>query len=54
MFKNGGTVLQVDKNGIQIATTDAEDKSRMATRQKPMAQDLLNGRADWFLVGKQL
>lgn len=52
-----GTILQADKNGIQIAT--AEGVLNLTQLQpagkKPMsAQDLLNGRADWFSAGKVL
>ena len=55
--KTAGTVLQADKNGIQIATTDGVLNllELQPAGKKPMsAQDLLNGRADWFSVGKQL
>ena len=55
--KTAGTILQADKNGIQIATTDGVLNllELQPAGKKPMsAQDLLNGRADWFSVGKQL
>lgn len=55
--KTAGTVLQADKNGIQIATTDGVLNllELQPAGKKPMsAQDLLNGRADWLSVGKQL
>ncbi|HDR0995483.1 methionyl-tRNA formyltransferase [Pasteurella multocida] len=52
-----GTILSADKNGIQIAT--AEGVLNLLQLQlagkKPMdARDLLNGRAEWFPVGKVL
>lgn len=52
-----GTILTADKQGIQIAT--AEGVLNLLQLQpagkKPMsAQELLNGRADWFTVGKVL
>ncbi|QLB12223.1 methionyl-tRNA formyltransferase [Bisgaardia hudsonensis] len=52
-----GAVLQADKNGIQIATADGVLNLLQLQPQgkKPMlVQDLLNGRADWFKVGKVL
>ncbi|EFX92871.1 methionyl-tRNA formyltransferase [Actinobacillus ureae ATCC 25976] len=55
--KVAGTVLQVDKNGIQIATQDGvlNITQLQPSGKKPMSvQDFLNGRADWFVVGKQL
>lgn len=55
--KTVGTVLQADKNGIQIATQDGvlNITQLQPSGKKPMsAQDFLNGRADWFAVGKQL
>ncbi|MGF7434046.1 methionyl-tRNA formyltransferase [Pasteurella bettyae] len=55
--KPAGTILQADKTGIQITT--AEGVLNLLQLQpagkKPMSvQDLLNGRADWFPVGKVL
>ncbi|XWY19164.1 methionyl-tRNA formyltransferase [Bisgaard Taxon 45] len=55
--KAAGTILSADKNGIQIAT--AEGVLNLLLLQpagkKPMAvRDLLNGRAEWFPVGKVL
>lgn len=55
--KAAGTVLQADKNGIQIATQDGvlNITQLQPSGKKPMSvQDFLNGRADWFAVGKQL
>lgn len=55
--KATGTVLQADKNGIQIATQDGvlNITQLQPSGKKPMSvQDFLNGRADWFAVGKQL
>ena len=49
-----GKILKADKNGIQIATTDGVLNllQLQPAGKKPMsAQDLLNGRADWFTVG---
>ena len=50
-----GTIISADKNGIQIATADGVLNllQLQPAGKKPMsAQDLLNGRADWFAVGK--
>ena len=57
MDKPAGTILSVDKKGIQIAT--AEGVLNLLQLQpagkKPMSvQDFLNGRSDWFKVGKVL
>ncbi|WP_440201826.1 methionyl-tRNA formyltransferase [Actinobacillus pleuropneumoniae] len=55
--KAAGTVLQADKNGIQIATQEGvlNITQLQPSGKKPMSvQDFLNGRADWFAVGKQL
>ncbi|WP_064431702.1 methionyl-tRNA formyltransferase [[Haemophilus] ducreyi] len=52
-----GTVLQVDKNGIQIATSEGVLNITQLQPQgkKPMSvQDFLNGRANWFSLGKKL
>ncbi|AWW33797.1 methionyl-tRNA formyltransferase [Mannheimia varigena] len=55
--KPAGTVVNVDKTGIQIATQDGvlNITQLQPAGKKPMSvQDFLNGRADWFTVGKQL
>ena len=55
--KTPGTILAADKQGIQIATADGVLNllQLQPAGKKPMsAQDLLNGRADWFQVGKVL
>lgn len=55
--QTAGTVLQVNKQGIQIATADGvlNITQLQPAGKKPMAvQDFLNGRGDWFEVGKQL
>lgn len=52
-----GTIIKADKQGIQIATKDGvlNLKQLQPAGKKPMsAQDLLNGRQDWFEVGKVL
>ncbi|OOF67907.1 methionyl-tRNA formyltransferase [Rodentibacter caecimuris] len=52
-----GTILSADKSGIQIATADGvlNLQQLQPAGKKPMsAQDLLNGRADWFTIGKVL
>lgn len=54
---NAGTVLAVDKQGIQIATIDGVLNITQLQPQgkKPMSvQDFLNGRADWFKVGETI
>lgn len=51
---DAGTVLSVDKHGIQIATSEGVLNliQLQPSGKKPMsAQDFLNGRADWFEVG---
>lgn len=53
--KPEGTILRADKNGIQIATVDGVLNllQLQPAGKKPMsAQDLLNGRAEWFTIGK--
>ncbi|MFD0965619.1 methionyl-tRNA formyltransferase [Seminibacterium arietis] len=55
--KVAGTILSADKNGIQIATSDGVLnllQLQPAGKKVMSAQDLLNGRADWFAVGKVL
>ena len=55
--KPAGTILSADKNGIQIATVDGVLNllQLQPAGEKPMsAQDLLNGRAEWFTIGKVL
>lgn len=55
--KPAGTVLAVEKNGIQIATADGVLKltQLQPAGKKPMSvQDFLNGRAEWFQVGSVL
>lgn len=55
--KTAGTVLNVSKNGIEIATTEGvlNITQLQPSGKKPMSvQDFLNGRADWFKVGETL
>lgn len=55
--KTAGTILNVDKTGIQIATQKGvlNITQLQPAGKKPISvQDFLNGRADWFKVGKQL
>ena len=52
-----GTILQADKKGICIATSDGALNMTLLqpAGKKPMsAQDLLNSRKAWFEVGKIL
>ncbi|WP_373777704.1 methionyl-tRNA formyltransferase [Glaesserella sp.] len=52
--KPAGTVLAVNKQGIQIATADGvlNITQLQPAGKKPMnVQDFLNGRADWFKAG---
>lgn len=52
-----GTVLAVEKSGIQIATAEGvlNITQLQPSGKKPMSvQDFLNGRADWFKVGAML
>ncbi len=53
--KPAGTILSVDKKGIQIATKEGVLNllQLQPAGKKPISvQDFLNGRADWFQVGK--
>lgn len=55
--KTVGTVLAVNKNGIQIATQQGvlNITQLQPAGKKPMSvQDFLNGRGDWFKVGSVL
>ncbi|MGX2974018.1 methionyl-tRNA formyltransferase [Ursidibacter arcticus] len=55
--KIAGTILAVDKNGIQIATQEGvlNITQLQPAGKKPMfIQDFLNGRSDWFEIGKIL
>ncbi|PID51341.1 MAG: methionyl-tRNA formyltransferase [Pasteurellales bacterium] len=55
--KPAGTILSVDKTGIQIATQQGVLNITQLQPQgkKPMMiQDFLNGRADWFKVGDKI
>lgn len=52
-----GSVLKADKNGIHVATADGVLnllQLQPAGKKTMSAQDLLNGRADWFSLGKVL
>lgn len=52
-----GTLLQADKNGIQVVTANGVLNllQLQPAGKKPMsAQELLNGRSAWFAVGKIL
>ena len=49
-----GTILRADKSGIQIATQDGVINMTLLqpAGKKPMsAQDFLNSRKAWFIVG---
>ena len=55
--KPAGTILSADKNGIQIATVYGVLNllQLQPAGKKPMSvQNLLNGRAEWFTIGKVL
>lgn len=55
--KTAGTVLNVSKNGIEIATAEGvlNITQLQPSGKKPMSvQDFLNGRADWFKFGETL
>lgn len=52
-----GTIVQANKQGIQIATANGVLNLTLLqpAGKKPMsAQDLLNGRSDWFVVGQRV
>ncbi|OCG20383.1 methionyl-tRNA formyltransferase [Gilliamella sp. App4-10] len=52
-----GTILQADKNGICIATSEGAlnmTKLQPAGKKPMSAQDLLNSRKSWFVVGEKL
>lgn len=55
--KRPGEIVQADKNGIQVATTDGilNIEELQPAGKKPMkAQDLLNSRREWFTPGNIL
>lgn len=55
--KPAGTILQADKTGICVATSDGALNMTLLqpAGKKPMAaQDLLNSRKAWFTVGEKL
>lgn len=55
--KPAGTVLSVEKSGIQIATADGvlNITQLQPAGKKPMSvQDFLNGRGEWFKIDKTL
>ncbi|WP_439239915.1 methionyl-tRNA formyltransferase [Lonepinella sp. BR2474] len=55
--KTAGSIIAVDKHGIQIATAQGvlNITQLQPAGKKPMwVQDFLNGRADWFKVGNVL
>jgi len=55
--KQPGEIIQADKNGIQIATTDGVlniEELQPAGKKAMKAQDLLNSRREWFTVGNIL
>ncbi|CNE20268.1 methionyl-tRNA formyltransferase [Yersinia nurmii] len=52
-----GTIVQADKQGIQVATADGvlNMTQLQPAGKKPMsAADLLNSRREWFTIGNQL
>lgn len=52
-----GTIIQADKQGIQIATSDGilNITQLQPAGKKPMAvQDILNSRKEWFIAGTKL
>ncbi|WP_392561360.1 methionyl-tRNA formyltransferase [Orbus sturtevantii] len=52
-----GTILQADKNGIQIATAEGIinlTQLQPAGKKSMSAADILNSRQAWFSIGKQL
>ncbi|MFD1804993.1 methionyl-tRNA formyltransferase [Pasteurella oralis] len=55
--KPAGTILSADKKGIQVATAEGVLnllQLQPAGKKSMSAQELLNGRAEWFTVGKVL
>ncbi|MDN3653050.1 methionyl-tRNA formyltransferase [Thalassotalea ponticola] len=52
-----GTILQADKHGIVVATGNGAlqlESLQLPGKKAMSAADLLNGRADWFVVGKDI
>jgi len=52
-----GTIIAADKQGIQVATAEGIlniTQLQPAGKKAMSAQDLLNSRRDWFIVGKTL
>lgn len=52
-----GTIISADKQGLEIATTDGNlliTQMQLPGKKALSVADVLNSRADWFIVGSQL
>ncbi|MNL65948.1 Methionyl-tRNA formyltransferase [compost metagenome] len=52
-----GTIIEANKQGIQVATNDGIlnlESLQPAGKKAMSAQDLLNSRREWFTPGKHL
>lgn len=52
-----GTIIKVDKNGIDVATTDQAlrlEIIQLPGKKSLAVKDILNGRSDWFAVGSSI
>ena len=52
-----GTILKVDKTGIEVATTNGAlrlEVIQLPGKKALPVKDLLNGRSDWFAVGSHI
>ena len=55
--KTPGTIIAADKHGIVVATTDGAlnlELIQLPGKKALSAQDILNGRSDWFVVGSNI
>jgi methionyl-tRNA formyltransferase len=52
-----GTIIKVDKEGIEVATTDGSlrlEVIQLPGKKALPVKDILNGRSDWFVVGSNI
>ena len=54
---DAGTIIKVDKEGIEVATTDGSlrlEVIQLPGKKALAVKDILNGRSDWFVVGSPI
>lgn len=52
-----GTIIKVDKEGIEVVTTDGSlrlEVIQLPGKKALPVKDILNGRSDWFVVGSNI